>query len=104
MPSAQVPKLAIAYRYFRYELKKSLFVYLWILTFSHYNRIVTYIMNKICLEKHKMAICGIFGGLKNIILLYFAKILPNISFSGYAIGKDYIFRQKTDLQKSGIYL
>ena len=46
----QVPKCPsrlIAYRYFRYDLKKSVFMYLWILTFSQYNRIVSYIMNKI---------------------------------------------------------
>jgi hypothetical protein len=49
-----------------------------------------------------MAICGIFGGLKNIILLYFAKIFPNLSFSGYKIGKDYIFQPKNRFSKSDI--
>ena len=44
-----------------------------------------------------MAICGIFGGLKNIILLYFAKIFPNLSFSGYEIGKYYIFPPKKQI-------
>ena len=50
-----------------------------------------------------MAICGIFRGLKNIILLYFAKIFSNLSFSGYEIGKDYIFPPKKQIFRNQAY-
>ena len=57
----QVPKSAIACRYFRYDLKKSVFMYLWILTFSHYNRIVSYIMNKIVWKNIKWQFAEYLG-------------------------------------------